>query len=129
MSAQEEEDYEKEKNEFIRLSVKGTQEYRSHQLTALRQVSYWLFVGTVGGYVTSKILKELPMKMTPTKLKRWQNIAIFGGAIVFTYHGYKLAQRDLKKATRKLLKDPSNLMHVQPPQSQSTSDSELETHS
>jgi hypothetical protein len=110
-------DYREEKkeslkeNKFVKLSVKGTQEYKQLQHSAFKQFGFWAFVGNVGGFVMAKFINTLPLKTTsPSKLKRYRYITYFTCLTVLSYHGYKVSRFDFLKQKKQMLQDPSNIL-------------------
>lgn len=98
-------------NKVIRLSVKGTEAYQAIQYGAIKQFTFWLFVGNCGGFVLSKFVDFLPLGTnSPTKLKRYRLATYFACLTGVTYHGYKVSKFNFIKQKKSLLANPENVL-------------------
>ncbi len=95
---------------YAKLSVKGAEEYRNLQYSAIKQFGFWVFVGSFGGLILSKFL-EIPFKNKPQlKLRRYKTTAFFVTLTCLSYHGYKLSRFHFVKGKKRLLADPTNTL-------------------
>jgi len=95
---------------YAKLSVKGAQEYKNLQYSAIKQFSFWVFVGNFGGFVLSKFI-EIPLKDKPQpKLRKYKYTTFFLTLFVLSYHGYKLSRYHFLKGKKALTQDPTNIL-------------------
>jgi len=95
---------------YAKLSVKGAQEYKNLQYSAIKQFGFWVFVGNFGGFTLSKFM-EIPLKNQPQpKLRKYKYTTFFLTLFVISYHGYKLSRYHFLKGKRELIKDPTNIL-------------------
>jgi hypothetical protein len=100
-----------ERQKYIKLSVKGVEQYRNLQYASIKKFLFWVFVGSAGGLVLSKGVDLIPVKQTSQfKMKRVKNWTFFASFAILSYHGYKLARRDFRKGRRDMLKDKENIL-------------------
>jgi hypothetical protein len=98
-------------NKVIRLSVKGTEAYQGIQYGAIKQFTFWLFVGNCGGFVLSKFVDFAPLGTTsPTKLKKYRYLTFFACLVGVSYHGYKVSKFNFIKQKKALLASPENVL-------------------
>jgi len=95
---------------YARLSVKGAQEYRNLQFSAIKQFGFWVFVGSLGGFTLAKFM-EIPFKTKPQlKQRRIKFTTFFVTLIALSYHGYKLSRFHFVKGKKRVLSDPTNIL-------------------
>ena len=103
--------YEDSGTKYAKLSVKGVQEYKNLQYSAIKQFFFWVFVGNFGGFILSKFVEIGPMKQRPKhKLRRYRYTTFFVTLAALSYHGYKLSRFNFVKGKKKLLQDPTNVL-------------------
>ena len=92
---------------YKKLSSKGTQEYKKLQYNAVKQFGFWLFAGTLGGYVLSKFVNIITWKKKASpQAIRFEKATFLLSIFMLSYHGYKISKFHFVKGKKKLLANP-----------------------
>ncbi|KAM3138788.1 hypothetical protein pb186bvf_009167 [Paramecium bursaria] len=94
--------------EFVKLTELGTIRNKQLELDSFKKFIYWFIVGNVTGALSGQFFMFTKMQ----KKQRYRIITYLSVTSLLTYHGYKLANRDLKKGRRDLIKIAENVNQI-----------------
>ncbi|KAM3138783.1 hypothetical protein pb186bvf_009162 [Paramecium bursaria] len=98
--------------EFVKLTELGTIRNKQLELDSFKKFIYWFIVGNVTGALSGQFFMFTKIRGKKKFLMRYRIITYLSVTSLLTYHGYKLANRDLKKGRRDLIKIAENVNQI-----------------